>query len=171
MKKALIVTTVLLGFLVIACSTPGKKQFTDAVSYDQFIIDRMEQMQQALFAVQRVTGSDSSGAQADIGSYITRIDSVTKTLRELPDFNGDTGYRDAAVRLGEFYKRSINGPYTEIASIYKEEKDTAQANSRVDTIISRLQQEETAADNDFIKQRNAFAAKNHIKIEPAIPAE
>ncbi|MCF3110943.1 hypothetical protein LL912_19310 [Niabella sp. CC-SYL272] len=144
-----------------ACGASGKKGFAKAGDYDQYIISRINQMQQTLFAAQKATGNEDSAV--NLGKFVQQIDSLTKSLKELPDYKGNTSYRDAAIRLADFYKRSISGSYTEIARVYKEVKDSTLADNRVNELIIKLQEEETLADDAFVKEREAFAAKNQIQ--------
>ncbi|MBZ4189629.1 LIC11966 family surface protein [Niabella beijingensis] len=164
MKHFFIVAVVCLAAGFISCGGPGEKKFADAGAYDSVITARVDQMQQTLFAVQKVTGADDS-ATADLGRFVNQIDSVAKSLKELPAYKGNTGYRDAAVRLADFYKKSVSGSYAEIGRIYKEVKDSTLADNKVNELIIKLQEEETLADDAFIKEREAFAAKNNIKLE------
>lgn len=167
-KHFLMMTTAIAGLMAIltACGEAGKKEFAGAQDYDQYITSRVTQMQQTLFAVQKVTGSEDP-ASADLGRFVLQIDSVTKSLKELPDYKGNTSYRDAAVRLADFYKKSVSGSYTEIAKIYKDVKDSTMADNKVNELIIKLQEEETLADDAFVKEREAFASKNKIPLEDA----
>lgn len=138
------------------------------MKYDQVVMDHMEKMHQTLFAVQRLATSDSIDLQRAAAKFGSEIDSSAKAIKDLSDFDGNTAYRDAALKLADFYKSSVMGPYLEIGKAYKEVKDTAALHSKVDAIITKLQQDESVADDDFIKQRNAFAAKNNFKIDSMI---
>jgi len=166
MKHFLLMATLFTGFMaaLTSCGDTGKKEFAGAQEYDQYITSRITQMQQTLFAVQKVTGSEDS-ASADLSRFVLQIDSVTKNLKELPDYKGNTSYRDAAVRLADFYKKSVSGSYTEIAKIYKDVKDSTMADNKINELIIKLQEEETLADDAFVKEREAFAAKNKIPVE------
>ncbi|MBO9618240.1 MAG: hypothetical protein J7539_04315 [Niabella sp.] len=161
MKKILIAAAALLG--VIACS--NKEKIAQAMKYDQVVMDHMEKMHQTLFAVQRLATSDSVNLQLEATKFASEIDSSAKAIKDLPDFNGNAAYRDAALKLADFYKSAVTGPYLEIGNAYKEIKDTAALHSKVDAIVTKLQQDESVADDDFIKQRNDFAAKNNFKID------
>lgn len=171
MKHFLLAATLFAGFIasLTACGGADKKGFAKAEDYDQYITSSLTRMQQILFAVQKVTGSEEPGT-TDLGKFVSQIDSATKDLKELPDYKGNTSYRDAAVRLAEFYKRSVSGPYAEIAKVYKDVKDSALADNRVNELIIKLQEEETLADDAFIKEREAFAAKNKIALDE-VPAK
>lgn len=147
-----------------ACGDAGKKGFANAGDYDQYIISRIGQMQQTLFAVQKATGNDDT-ITTGLDRFVHQIDSVTSNLKDLPDYKGNTSYRDAAIRLADFYKRSISGSYAEIARVYKEVKDAALADNKVNELITKLQEEETLADDAFVKEREAFAAKNKIPLD------
>ncbi|MGJ7033461.1 LIC11966 family surface protein [Niabella hirudinis] len=167
-KSLFIAAAILAGFItgLTACGDGGKKEITRAEDYDQYITSRITQMQQTLFAVQKVTGSEAAEL-GDLDRFGAQIDSVATNLKELPDYKGNGSYRDAAVRLADFYKRSVNGSYAEIARIYKEVKDTAMADNKVNELIIKLQEEETLADDAFVKEREAFAASNKIPLEGA----
>ncbi len=166
MKSFFMMAILFAGFAagLTACGEAGKKGFAKAGDYDQYIISRIEQMQQTLFAVQKATGGDDT-VTTDLGRFTQQIDSVTANLKELPDYKGNTSYRDAAIRLADFYKRSISGSYAEIARVYKEVKDSSLADNKVNELIIRLQEEETLADDAFVKEREAFAARNKIPLD------
>lgn len=166
MKKIVIAVTFLVG--LVACGDAGKSKFASADAYDDYITSRVGQMQQTLFAVQKVTADDTTGT-ADLTGFVNQIDSVAKNIKDLPEYNGNTAYRDAAAKLAEFYKSSVSGSYAEISKVYKEVKDTAQIDSKIAEIITKLQQDETKADDDFMKEREAFATKNNIKLDEAAP--
>lgn len=170
MKSFFMMTVLLAGLAagLTACGDAGKKNFDRAGDYDQYIISRIGQMQQTLFAVQKATGSDDT-VTTGLDRFAHQIDSVTANLKALPDYKGNTSYRDAAIRLAAFYKRSITGSYAEIARVYKEVKDSAMADNKVNELIIKLQEEETLADDAFVKEREAFAEKNKLPLdaEPA----
>lgn len=166
MKSFFMMAVLFAGFTagLTSCGNAGKKNFVNAEAYDQYITSHIGQMQQTLFAVQKATGVEDTVAN-DLDRFVLQIDSATTNLKALPDYKGNTSYRDAAIRLADFYKRSISGSYTEIARVYKEVKDSALADNRVNEMIIKLQEEETLADDAFVKEREAFAAKNKILLD------
>lgn len=153
-----------LVFTLIACGSgdPSKK-FASAAEYDDFITSHITQMQQSLFAVQNGK-FDSTQIEPAIKKYEGQIDSVNKIVKNLPEFDGNKEYRNAAANLGEFYKKSVGTYYADIAKLYRDVKDTT-ADAKVDELISKLQAEEAKADDEFINEREAFAAKHKLNLE------
>lgn len=151
-------------FALFSCNTTDQsKKFASAAEYDDFIISRITQMQQSLFAVQNGK-SDSAQIDGAIKKYENQIDSINKTIKNLPDYNGNKAYRNAAANLGVFYKKSIGTYFADIAKIYQNVKDTT-ADTKVQELIARLQDEEAKADDEFIKEREAFAEKNKLNLD------
>lgn len=152
-----------LAIVLIACGTgDSTKKFESAAEYDDHITSRITQMQQSLFAVQNGT-FDSTQINDAIKKYEGQIDSVNKTIKDMPGFDGNDSYRNAAANLGEFYKKSVGTHYADIAKIYREVKDTT-VDAKVQEIITKLQDEETKADDEFVKEREAFAAKHKLDL-------
>lgn len=161
MKKNLLALS--LAFLLIACdSGDATNKFESAADYDDYITSRITQMQQSLFAVQN-GNFDSTQIDAAIDKYENDIDSVNKTIKDMPGFDGNDSYRNAAAKLGSFYKKSVGTYYADIAKVYSEAKDTT-ADAKVQEIISKLQDEEGKADDEFVKEREAFATKHKLDL-------
>ena len=161
MKKNLL--AIIMAITLFACSgNESSKKFASGQEYDDYITLRITQMQQSLFAVQNAQ-VDSTQIDATIKKYENQIDSVNNAIKDLPDFDGNKSYRDAAADLGEFYKKSVGTNYADIAKIYREVKDTT-ADAKVGEIIAKIEQEEAKADDEFVKERQAFAEKNKIEL-------
>ncbi len=166
MYKLIVVIAIAGGLL--ACQ--GNKQGGKSMDYDQKIMSTISQMQQSLFAVQKGVGDTTVGNDLVFTRYESVLDSLAGNIRSMPAFDGDSAYRDAAANLGEFYKNSIGNYYANIAKIYKEVKDTS-AETKVNVLLAKLQEEEKVADDSFLKERAAFASKHGITIEAENPAE
>lgn len=152
-----------LAIVLIACGSGNRpKEFSTAVAYDNYITSRITQMQQSLFAVQNGK-FDSTQIKPAITRYEKQIDSVNKTIKNMPAFDGNKAYRDAAINLGEFYKKSVGTYYADIAEIYRDVKDST-AEPKVTELITKLQNEETKADARFLTEREAFGAKHKLNL-------
>lgn len=161
MKQSLL--AVGLSILLFACgSADQSKKFATAAEYDDFITSRITQMQQSLFAVQN-GNFDSTEIESTIKKYENQIDSVNKSIKDTPEFDGNKTYRNAASNLGEFYKKSVGTYYADIAKIYREVKDTT-ADTKVQELVTKLQEEEAKADDEFLKERESFATKNKLDL-------
>ncbi len=160
MYKLIVVIAIAGGLL--ACQ--GNKKGGKSMDYDQKIMSTISQMQQSLFAVQKGLGDTAVGKDQVFTKYESVLDSLTGNIKSMPAFDGDSAYRDAAAHLGEFYKNSIGNYYVNIAKIYKEVKDTS-AETKVNVLLAKLQEEEKVADDSFLKERAAFAGKHGITIE------
>ena len=152
-----------LAFSLIACSSGDQsKKFASAAEYDDFITSHISEMQQSLFAVQNGK-FDSTEIESTIKRYENQIDSVNKKIKDLPDYDGNKAYRDAAAKLGEFYKKSVGTYYADIAEIYKTVRDTT-ADAKVQEVLAKISEEEAKADDEFLNERDAFAAKNNLNL-------
>lgn len=153
-----------LVFSLIACSSGDEsKKFASAAEYDDFITSHISQMQQSLFAVQNGQ-FDSTQIDGVIKKYESQVDSVNKAIKDLPDFDGNKAYRDAAGKLGDFYKKAVGTYYADIARIYKEVKDTT-ADAKAEEIVAKIGEEEAKMDDEFLKEREAFAQKHNLDLE------
>jgi glutamyl/glutaminyl-tRNA synthetase len=162
MQKYLL--TFILSVVFIACSSEGqKKKNTSPIEYDDLITSRITQMQQWLSAVQEWK-FDSVQIDSVMKKYAHQIDSVNKIIKNLSDYNSNKQYKNAAAKLGEFYKKSVTAYYANIAKIYSNIKDSA-ASAKVQKEIAALRDEETKISNEFVKARQAFAKKNKVKQE------
>lgn len=164
MKNFLILTALAAGLW--ACSDNKSKQenkYDSGVEYDQHIMSAVTKMQQSLFAVQKGLES-TTNADSLLKKYQSSIDSINKTIKEMPAFNENTAFRNAASKLGGFYKKAVGNYYADIAKIYKEVKDTSAA-TKIIAVIKKIQDEEAQADNDFAKERLVFAKKNGVPVE------
>ncbi|OJU24346.1 MAG: hypothetical protein BGN92_06880 [Sphingobacteriales bacterium 41-5] len=161
MKKSLL--AIGLCVLLFACGSGGQSEkFASATEYDDFITSHITQMQQSLFAVQNAK-VDSTEIESTIKKYENQIDSVNKKIKGMPEFDGNKTYRNAASNLGEFYKKSVGTYYADIAKIYSEVKDTT-ADAKVQEVVTKLQQEEAKADDEFLKEREAFATAHKLDL-------
>jgi conjugal transfer/entry exclusion protein len=154
----------IFAVVFIACHSEIKKQKnTSPAEYDDLITSRITQMQQLLAAVQEWK-FDSTQIDSVMKKYADQIDSVNKIIKNLSNDNSSKQYKNAATKLGDFYKKSIAAYYANIAKIYRNIKDTA-ADVKVQKEIAALRDEETKISNELVKERKKFAQKNKLKLE------
>lgn len=163
MKK--FIALIFIAVMFAACNDDNSATYATAGEYDSAISEEITNMQQSLFAVQRGI-EDSIAGDEILKKYEAHIDSLGNRIKEMPAYNDDESYRNAAGNLADFYKKSVGTYYRNIANLYKEKNDTS-AGTKINQIITQIQEEEKKADEEFHVQRQAFIDKHGVKNDSA----
>ena len=163
MKKFLIL--VIITSLWVACS--GKKEenkFSQGYDYDVHIMTNIAMMQKSVTGIQKRL-RDSLQADSAFKKSLFIIDSLKKEITSMPAFKRKTDYRNAAIKMSNFYKKVINVYYKDIIKIYSNHKKDTSGNKMIEKYIEALKKEEDSLENKFLKIRYEFARKNNVPLD------
>jgi hypothetical protein len=163
MKRFLIL--VIITSLWVACIEKKKEnEFSQGYDYDVHIMTNIAMMQKSVTDIQKRL-RDSLQTDSTFKKSLFIIDSLKKDITGMPAFKRKTDYRNAAIKMSNFYKKVINVYYKDIIKIYSNHKKDTSGNKLINKYIESLKKEEDSLENKFLKIRYEFARKNNVPLD------
>ena len=168
MRKVLFLS--FLPFLVLACKSDAPKGangvvYKTAVDYNDYIVNRQNQVMQNIMDFVSVAENDLDSAELLLDKYVIEVGTMVRDLRGMPAFKGDTELRDASVDIFRFYQRIFNEDYRRIIHIRNGKLDLGDgAEAEVERIVEKIKAEERGKDERFHTAQTAFARKNDMQL-------
>lgn len=129
--------------------------------YNDYIIDRQSTVIKNIMEFSKTAETDLEAAKSLLSKYATQTDSLIVDLKGMPDYNGDSALRNAAVNLFGFYKNIFGGAYKEMVDIRINGGDEA----AIQAIVERITREEEGFDKSFQNAQKAFVKKNKMELK------
>ena len=152
---------VLITFILTGCNNPEMT----AVEYNNLIIDEHTKISQSIIEMPAYFETDIKKADSIRMEMVIQCDSSTKKLQALPDYKGNTEFRDAAIALFKFYAKISQNEYKEMLQILAKDKDIEMEDIlRLRQIESDLATQEEALDTKFKKAQESFAETHNFSL-------
>jgi len=159
--KKIIWAGVLISFILTGC---GNQKMT-AVEYNNLIIDEHTKISKSILEMPAYFETDIKKSEAIRADMVTQCDSSIKKLQALPDYQGNTEFRDAAISLFEFYAEISQNEYKEMLQILAKDKDIEMEDIlRLTQIENDLAAKEEALDTKFKKAQESFAKEHNFSL-------
>jgi hypothetical protein len=152
--------------LIISCknSVKGKNgvSFNGPQQYSDYISDRQEPITKGVndFSAAIQVGADSA-EQVRVRT-IAAIDKTIAEMKAMPDYNGDTSLRTAAVDLFRFYRKVFFRDFKDLLEISRKDEKNAEDDNRAAGIINKYTLEEEQVDRKFREAEKNFAKLNNL---------
>ncbi|MBN9298356.1 MAG: hypothetical protein J0I41_15225 [Filimonas sp.] len=175
MKKTL-ASFALLGclFIIASCGSKGKNGVTykDARQYNDYIVNKQMALQKrfeaATASLASVSNADEMKAGAtkliqSIDSTLPSVDKDIVDVQGMPDWNGDTAMRGAAVQLFTFYHSVLDKDLRDMGNLLAKGADFSTADQqKMEEINTRINTSESKLDDQFRTAQKQFATKNKL---------
>lgn len=162
MKKVSFVLALAVVTFLVSCGAKDKRlKFTDAVKYNDYIVDIIDDVDEAWSASLEEEDMDKSLAWAD--TLANRSKNGLAKLNNLQPFKKDSAFRDA----GKTYLTHMNGvANNELKEFLKitHSEITVESEQRAEDLIPILDGKRETLFAETEKTQNAFADKFHIVI-------
>lgn len=134
--------------------------YNDYIVTEQAVIGRkIEQFNKALAAEQ------IKEAKKLHGELLSRLDASITKIGSMPDFRGNTSFKNAAFELFVFYKMIIESDYADIIRIVEKEGVNDKTFGRINNIFASIQRDEAVMYGQFDKAQKAFSEQFKMKLE------
>jgi hypothetical protein len=134
--------------------------YNDYIVMEQTAIGRkIEQFNQAL------AGDDIKNAKKLHAEILSQIDVSIGKIGNLPDFKGNSEFKNAAFELFVFYKMIIETDYKKIMTIVEKEGLNDNSFGKINSIFTSIQRDETVMYGQFDRAQKNFSKQFGMKLE------
>lgn len=160
MRKILVLLWIIMvGALPFSCINTN----TQAIDYNDKIIGLQSKIMRSMIDFSKTfSTNDKALMKNKYTELLASIDSALRGAEALPPFNGSSEFRDAAIRLFEFYADVAKNEYGEIVEILYQDGITQDNADRIEELAEDISEREGVLDHQFATVQKAFAKKNGI---------
>jgi hypothetical protein len=171
MKNLLLLFLLVLPSISFCQSSSGKTSFSDAVEYNYYIVSEQTAIGNEinkLMAIAYDSTSTYEQAEAQRKVLASRAAEAERNVKNMPDWKGNTSFRDAAAELFHFYYNTFEIDYKRLVELfYKEDEVWTESDSQeMQDIRSGITEKEKGYDEKFISEEEQFAKENNFTLLP-----
>lgn len=144
-------------------------KFSNAIEYNDYIVNKQTEIGgliNGLMDVVNDTLSTAENAHTKRTSAIIKMNFIIDDVRNMPDWNGNTQLRDAAVELFKFYRSCFENEYKSMIDIIYKVDATDADYAEMDKLLAQVTEKEKPMDAKFEAAQVAFADANGFKLTP-----
>jgi hypothetical protein len=168
MKKPLgaVVSTLLFTFVIVSCNentaTCGKVILTTPVAYNDFIVDRQNEIIQKMVKLNQLY---TEGTNKEIAWHYKELiactDSNLNKIKILTPYENDSSLKLKAFNLIAYYSKIFHHEYKEVVDIFLEGYNPSDKEmDRIYNIIQDVKKNETELNAQLTQAQLAFAKKH-----------
>jgi hypothetical protein len=163
MKKFIAVT----GAVFLVASPPAcKNTKKQAIDYNNKIVDQQSRIVKSMLDFSKTFDSkDTELMEKKHKELLDVIGAVITETKGLAPFEGSAGFKDAALKLFEFYRDISKKEYKEMIEIFKKEQITQADVDRIDELNDDISAREKVLDDEFQKIQEKFAEQYGIPLQ------
>jgi hypothetical protein len=164
--KNLILSLFLFGsWLVSAAQTPS---FKSAVEYNNYIIALQSKVGESVGNfIKSFESRDLSLTNSMRENIVGAAEEGIVKLKSLPAYKGNSNFKNASIRLFEFYKICGETEYKELVSLTLGDKQKKEgATERVNQLVTDVTKKEKNLDDQFLSEQKKFAKDNDFDLSP-----
>jgi hypothetical protein len=163
MKKVSIVLTLALVTFLASCGAKDKRlKFTDPVKYNDYIVDIIDDVDEAW--TEAIEEEDLNPALAKADTLASRSKNGLAKLNNLQPFKKDSTFRDAGIKYLTHMNNIANKELKEFINIIRAEEMTVEGEQRAEALIPILDDEREKLFDETEKAQGSFADKFNIII-------
>lgn len=169
----LLVATLLALFALSGCDSAGgsdsdKQTFSDAVSFNDYLVDRQDTIFDPLmeFVKNDKYFTDTALGYAQLDKIEAASEGVLEDLDNVEAYEGGEAFLEAAKAQAKFYKGIAENDYREVVQLLaKGEALTKAEMERAQTVEDGIFERATAIDNTFLTRQQEFAQQVNMRLE------
>lgn len=147
-------------------STSDKLSFSTAVEYNDFIIGQQEKILDCHKACTDAIDQDNiTVAKTKLDELAKQCKVAVDTLNKMDAYNNNTAFRDAGVKLFNYYKEYAGKGFKEELEIMSKPRLNPDDENRINQIENEFSTKEGDLYNTFIEAQNKFASENDIVLK------
>jgi hypothetical protein len=137
-----------------------------ALDYNNTIVDEQMKIMEKFITFIELDAEDLDEMDAARLEIVAQCKTSIAEVEKIPAFEGDPTFRDAALQLFRFYKRSSEISYKEMIDILRKgEMMTEEDEDRLAAINDEVTYDEVDLDNKLSMAQDAFSKKYNFKLE------
>jgi hypothetical protein len=159
MKNLTLFLFLLGSWLVTAAQTPS---FKTAVEYNNYIVALQTKVGESISNFSKAVESMDLSRSTTLRENIVAVanDGLVK-LKSLPAYKGNSSFKNASIRLFEFYKSCAQTEYKELVSlILGDQQKLAVSTERVNQLVAEITNKEKKLDESYLSEQKQFAKDN-----------
>ncbi|MCX6317881.1 MAG: hypothetical protein NTW29_11360 [Bacteroidetes bacterium] len=167
MKNIFILAIAVTCLLACKESPKGRNGVTykTPVQYNDYIITRQNIVVKKMLAFGKMAGTNPDSAIKMLDAFAIETTAMIRELQDMPPYQGDSLFRDAAVKSFLFYKRVFEKDYKELLDLkMRMEKGADSVENAMNELTGRLSSEEEKRDKAFQDAQEKFARNNHLQL-------
>jgi hypothetical protein len=139
--------------------------YKSAVQYNDYIIGRQSTLIKNILDLSAAAQTNLDSASKMLDRYIVETDSMIVDINGMPQYKGDSTFRNAAIASFAFYKKIFGNEYKRLINIRKNGGDaTEEGIAEMNRIVGDITKEEEKYDKAFHNAQKNFADKNNMKL-------
>lgn len=162
MKKTLIIFFILfpaMHQLAIA------QTFKTPVEYHNFILNEQEKIINTIINFSNQFNTNDSTLLVNYNNTKSILKKSLERLQKLPEYNGDSEMRDAAIPLFEMYYDAMDVEYKEMVDLFIKKDFGKKTQERVNFLLNSINEREKKLDVRLIDAQTNFAKKYNLNIQ------
>jgi hypothetical protein len=149
-----------------------KPIFNTAVDYNDYIVDMQMGIMNSIAAFTATFDSTSKTyTESKRLALVANSKNSLAKLKLMPAFKGNINFRNAAIKLFEFYQMIAETEYKKMADIIFKEKITDADKMNMDELIKSVTEKEDVLDKAFLGEQKKFAAANNFTLSTTAEEE
>ena len=162
MKKTVLLFFVLgFGLQQLAIA----QQFKTPVEYHNYILNEQQKVVNAIINLSNQFNSKDSVLIAIYNNTKATLKKSLENIRNLPPYDSDNEFKDAAIPLFEMYYNTMDVEYKEIVDLFIKKDFGKKTQDRVNFLLNSINEKEQKLDDRLIEAQANFAKKYHLEIE------
>lgn len=162
MKK---MTLFILG--AICAIQLNAQEYTTAIAYNDYIIEQQNSVGAAIVTFNEVMSLENTNKETIQPYYDVLILSSQEALvnlTKMPDYEGNSELRDAAIDMFKFYERTFRLDYSEMINlVFKENLDEETMNA-INALLEKITNEEMPYDERFATAQSNFSITHGFQL-------
>ena len=152
-----------MAFLVLtACGQ--KKPAMTPIEYNDAIIDEQTDISRLMIEMANAFSSDLMESEKYRIKLARQCEVSVDKIKKMPDYKGNTRFRDAGVALFSFYKNISEKEYMEMIAILQKEQIDESDYEKLAQIEQQIGLREEPLDEEFQEAQQAFAKEHNLSL-------
>ena len=171
MKKYLFISgLVIISFSACKSGHPvgaNGVEYKSALEYNNYIIDRQKKIVEGIKSYADALQISTDAGDKELDKVIGVVSTSLTDVQGMPAYNNDSAFRDAAIDLLAFYKKSFSRDFKEMLEIRKKIQDSTQTDNdmqRFNEIKDNVSKTEGPLDEKMKEAQGRFAKNNKLDL-------
>lgn len=169
MKKVFAVAALLVSLCVVSCNAPVKGKngvtYNTALQYNDYILNKQKDIINLIIEYSQASQNDLAKADVILDTAVATSDRYIKDIEGMPEWKGSSTFRDDALALFKFYKKTFSEDYQYIVDMQKDGNVTKEEETKYNQLVASITSNEGRLDANMKRAQQEFANKNGFKLE------
>jgi hypothetical protein len=149
-----------------------KPTFKTAVEYNDYIVDMQMGIMNSIAAFTASFDSTSKTfTESKRLALVANSKNSIAKLKLMPAFKGNINFRNAAIKLFEFYQLIAEADYKKMVDIIFKQKITDADKVTLDELVKSVTEKEAVFDKAFLGEQKKFATANNFTLSTTTAEE